>query len=244
MELTVLGCSGSYGAPAGGACSGYLLRDGDTTIWMDCGNGTFPHLQQHIDPADLTAVVITPRAPRPLRRHLRAARPAAATASSRTGLPVFAPEGREKRLGGLVANWGDTFDWNAVDDGDKAPGRRRSTCASPAPTTRRRPTRSRPRPAGRRLIYTADTGPDWSVDAFGSGADLVLSEASYLHDNIPIAIHLSARQAGDAAREAQARRLVLTHIWPQVDPEASVAEGSEAFGEPVTLAVPHLITEI
>ena len=40
MELTVLGCSGSYGAPLGGACSGYLLRDGDTAIWMDCGNGT------------------------------------------------------------------------------------------------------------------------------------------------------------------------------------------------------------
>ena len=41
MELTVLGCSGSYGAPAGGACSGYLVRAGDANIWMDCGNGTF-----------------------------------------------------------------------------------------------------------------------------------------------------------------------------------------------------------
>ena len=28
MELTVLGCSGSYGAPGGGACSGYLVRVG------------------------------------------------------------------------------------------------------------------------------------------------------------------------------------------------------------------------
>ena len=59
MELTVLGCSGSYGAPAGGACSGYLVRAGATAIWMDCGNGTFVNLQRHIDPADLTAVVIT-----------------------------------------------------------------------------------------------------------------------------------------------------------------------------------------
>ena len=48
MELTVLGCSGSYGAPAGGACSGYLVRAGDANIWMDCGNGTFTNLQQHI----------------------------------------------------------------------------------------------------------------------------------------------------------------------------------------------------
>ena len=46
MELTVLGCSGSYSAPPAGACSGYLLRDGDTAIWMDCGNGSFTNLQR------------------------------------------------------------------------------------------------------------------------------------------------------------------------------------------------------
>ena len=40
--LIVLGCSGSYGAAAGGACSGYLLRAGGTNIWLDCGNGRSP----------------------------------------------------------------------------------------------------------------------------------------------------------------------------------------------------------
>ena len=47
-ELTVLGCSGSFGAPPAGACSGYLVRHGSTAIWMDCGNGTFAHLQEHL----------------------------------------------------------------------------------------------------------------------------------------------------------------------------------------------------
>ena len=59
MDLIVLGCSGSYGAPGGGACSGYLVRDGSTNIWIDAGNGTFPHLQEHLDVADLSAVVLT-----------------------------------------------------------------------------------------------------------------------------------------------------------------------------------------
>src|SRR5207245_9396021 len=59
VELTVLGCSGSYGAPVGGACSGYVVRAGDAVIWMDCGNGTFANLQQHVNPSDLTAVVIS-----------------------------------------------------------------------------------------------------------------------------------------------------------------------------------------
>jgi len=242
MELTVLGCSGSYGSHPIGPCSGYLLREGDTAIWLDCGNGTFPNLQQYIDPADLSAVVITHEHPDHcvdifgLHVLLRYGK-------DRAGLPVFAPGGADRRLGHLVANWGDTFDWNAVSDGDKvrvgSVDLRFSRTDHPPPTYAVEASA-----AGRRMIYTADTGPGWSVDAFGSGADLVVSEASYLHDNIPIAIHLSAHQAGLAAREARAQRLVLTHVWPQVDPEASLAEGSEAFGEPVTLAVPHLITEI
>ena len=70
---------------------------------------------------------------------------------------------------------------------------------------------------GRRMIYTADTGPEWTVGAFAPGADLVLSEATYLHDNIPAPIHLSAKQAGEAAREAAAQRLILTHLWPMID---------------------------
>lgn len=242
MELTVLGCSGSYGAPPNGACSGYLLREGQTAIWMDCGNGSFPNLQQHIDPGDLSAVVLTHEHPdhcvdiyglHVLLRY----------GLDRGNLPVFAPEGAEARLGGLVASWGDTFDWNAVDDGDKVRvggiDLRFSRTDHPPPTYAVEASA-----AGRRLVYTADTGPEWSVEAFGAGADLVLSEASYLHDDIPIAIHLSAQQAGRAAREAKAQRLVLTHLWPRVDPEVSVAEGSEAFGEAVTLAVPHLVTEI
>jgi ribonuclease BN (tRNA processing enzyme) len=242
MELTVLGCSGSYGAPFGRACSGYLLREGDTAIWMDCGNGTLPLLQEFIDPTELTAVVITHEHPdhcadiyglHVLLRY----------GMEQEGLPVFAPIGAEQRLGALVTDWGPTFDWNAIDDGDKARvgsvDLRFSRTDHPPPTYAVEATAG-----GRRLIYTADTGPDWSIDAFGSGADVVLSEASYLHDNIPVAIHLSAHQAGLAAREARARRLLLTHIWPQVDPQASAAEGSEAFGEAVTLAVPSLVTEI
>jgi ribonuclease BN (tRNA processing enzyme) len=82
------------------------------------------------------------------------------------------------------------------------------------------------------------------VGAFDHGADLVLSEATYLHDDRRSPIHLSARQAGEAAREARARRLVLTHLWPRIDPVASVEEGSEGFGQSVTLAAPHLVTRI
>jgi ribonuclease BN (tRNA processing enzyme) len=95
-----------------------------------------------------------------------------------------------------------------------------------------------------RLIYTSDTGAQWSPEVFGAGADLILSEATYQHDDIRAPIHLSARQAGELARAAKAKQLMLTHLWPALDPIASVAEASEAFGRGVTLAAPHLVTHV
>jgi ribonuclease BN (tRNA processing enzyme) len=242
VELTVLGCSGSYGAPAGGACSGYLVRGGDVVLWMDCGNGTFTNLQQHVHPEELTAVVITHAHPdhcvdlyglHVLNKY----------GLHRSSLPVYAPEGVEKTLEGLVGEWTDTFHWRLVGDGD-------ATTIGDAKLQFSRTDHPLPTVAvdveigGKRLVYTADTGPGWSVEAFAPGADLVLSEATYQHDNIAASIHLSARQAGEAARAAKARRLMLTHLWPTLDPVASVEEGSEAFGRAVTLAAPHLVTHI
>ena len=58
MRITVLGKSPSW-QDAGGACSGYLLQDGDTSLLMDCGNGVFSKLRQHIDYVELDAVLIS-----------------------------------------------------------------------------------------------------------------------------------------------------------------------------------------
>jgi ribonuclease BN (tRNA processing enzyme) len=242
VELTVLGCSGSYGAPAGGACSGYLVRAGDANIWMDCGNGSFANLQQHIDPAELTAVVIT-------HGHadhcvdIYGLHVFDRYGINRGGLPVYAPEGLEPVLETLVGTFGGTFDWHTVGDGDKVTVGEAALCFSrtdhPPPTVAVEITHDE-----KRLVYTADTGPEWSVEAFGAGADLVLSEATYLHDDIHVPIHLSARQAGELASAARARRLMITHLWPTLDPVASVEEASEAFGRGVTLAAPHLSTHV
>jgi ribonuclease BN (tRNA processing enzyme) len=242
MELTVLGCSGSYGAPGGGACSGYLVRANGAAIWVDCGNGTFSHLQEHLEMDDLTAVVLTHGHPDHcvdiygLHLHMR-------YGLGREAIPVYAPAGLDGHLGALVSDFGNTFAWNAVGDGDIAQvggiELRFSRTDHPPPTYA-----VEARAEGKRLIYTADTGPGWTVGAFEPGADLVLSEATYLHEHRPAAIHLSARQAGEAARDARAQRLILTHLWPRVAAVRAAEEGAEAFGGPVTLAAAHMVTVV
>ncbi len=242
MELTVLGCSGSYPGVESGACSGYLLRSGATTIWLDCGNGTFSRLQQHVAPEELTAVVLTHEHPDHcvdfygLHVMLR-------YAVGRAGLPVYAPRGLDTKLGRLVTDWGDAFDWRTIDDGTEARvddvTLRFSRTDHPPPTFA-----VEARADGARLVYTSDTGPQWNVGAFGDGADVVLSEATYLHAHRPAPIHLSARQAAEAAGQAEARQLVLTHLWPQVAPAAAQAEATTVFGSPVTLARPDLVVPV
>jgi len=251
VDLTVLGCSGSYGAPPAGACSGYLVRHDDTAIWMDCGNGTLSRLQEHVALSDLDALVITHEHP----DHcvdVYGLHVALRYGVGRTGFPVYGPAGIDAHLAHLVrGGWRDTFAWHAVDE---------TTPAAVGAVTLRFSRTDHPPPTyaveatagGRRLVYTADTGPAWSVDAFGAGADLVLSEASYLDGPTSPAgpgsaaggpvrrspHHLTATEAGRAARVAGAHALVLTHRWPGTDPAAAVAQGSEAFGAPVALATP------
>jgi ribonuclease BN (tRNA processing enzyme) len=80
------------------------------------------------------------------------------------------------------------------------------------------------------LGYSADSGPEWSLSSFGPDLDLALCEATYTFEHEGTAGHMSGRQAGANARDAGARRLVVTHRWPTVTAEAILAEATETFG--------------
>ena len=58
MKLTVLGNNGPFPA-AGGACSGYLVIEGDKKILIDCGNGVLANLQKFIKLEEIDAVILT-----------------------------------------------------------------------------------------------------------------------------------------------------------------------------------------
>src|SRR2546422_7258997 len=67
-----------------------------------------------------------------------------------------------------------------------------------------------------RLVYTGDTGPSSELARWAAGADLLLAECS-LPKEMAVDIHLTPEQAGELARDAKARQLVLTHFYPPVE---------------------------
>jgi ribonuclease BN (tRNA processing enzyme) len=77
-----------------------------------------------------------------------------------------------------------------------------------------------------RCVYTGDTGYSAALARWASGCDLLLAECS-LPDERAVERHLTPSRAGRLAREAGARRLVLTHFYPVFgdrDPAALAAE--------------------
>src|SRR4026209_890510 len=58
MRLTALGKPPSW-QDADGACSGYLIEEGDTCVLLDCGNGVFSKLRKFRDYTKVNAVVLS-----------------------------------------------------------------------------------------------------------------------------------------------------------------------------------------
>ena len=56
LTLTILGASPAAPNP-GGACSGYLLRQGEAAVLMDCGPGTAGRIPLHVPVNRLGGVV-------------------------------------------------------------------------------------------------------------------------------------------------------------------------------------------
>ena len=232
LTLTVLGCSGTYASP-GNACSGYLVSDGSTTVWVDAGSGTLANLQRHVALDGIDAVVLSHEHPdhwTDLEGFFNVCR----FVTHKKGLPVYAPPGLRQRT--YNHDESPYFEWREIKDGAEASvGGLVFTFSRTdhGPETLAMRIDGR----GRSIGYSADTGPKWSLGALGPGLDLALCEATFLSEQEGQAQHLSGRQAGRSANEAGAKRLVLTHIWPSIDKERSRAEAADAYGGPVDVAV-------
>jgi ribonuclease Z len=104
-----------------------------------------------------------------------------------------------------------------------------------------------PRP-GRRVVYTGDTRPVRATVEHAAGADLLIHEATFAHEDADRARetrHSTAREAARVARDAGVKRLVLTHLSPRygLEPEILLREARAVFPA-IEIARDGLVIEI
>jgi ribonuclease BN (tRNA processing enzyme) len=263
VRVTVLGKSPSW-QDAGGACSGYLVEAGETALLLDCGNGVFGKLREHRDYTEIDAVVIS---------HLHADHfldlvpyaYALTYAPRQQPVPVppwpgtehparprlIAPRGAVETFHRVVGAWGneDLIDQAfAVEEYE--------------PSSRIEVDELRLRFAqvphftetfaveisslsGSRFTFGADCRPGEEIVEFARGTDLLMIEATLPRpERTGVRGHLTPEEAGDHARRAGAKRVVITHISDELDEVWARKQASEAFGAPVDVAASDASYEV
>jgi len=261
VRVTVLGKSPSW-QDAGGACSGYLVQEGDFTLLLDCGNGVFSKLRGVVDYTAVDAVLIThlhadhfldlvpfsyalSYAPR--RRPAAGDRPDAA-APARPDL--YVPFGGAGVLSRIVGNWGGadlienafaTHEYDGPGELEVGPLGVR-VCAVPHYTVTYAVELSG---NGARFTFGADCRPNSELVEFAADTDVLMIEATLTSpEGDGVRGHLTPREAGEHGRRARARRLVLTHFSDEIDAEWARAEAADAYGGPVELAREGAVYEL
>ena len=252
VELTVIGCSGSFAGPGNPASSYVVSGPGAggerVRILVDCGSGALMNLQRVMDPASIDAIVIS---------HLHAdhfidlaglevflayhPRQACPT------LPIYAPQGLEERLSAATGNWDPIppgasrapFEFRTLSDGARV----RVGGVEIVARAVRHPVEAygfRFEADGAVLAYSGDTDCCEGVEDLAAGADVFLCEAGYIEgrDDHFTGVHLTGERAARIASRAGVGRLVLTHIPPWTEPEVPLREARAHFRGEVTLAQP------
>lgn len=264
MRMTVLGKSPAW-QDVDGACSGYLLQDGETTVLLDCGNGVFGKLRKVVDYVDVDAIVVS---------HLHAdhfidlvpysyalihaprQQPVPVPPWPGTDSParprLAVPPGGRETLRRVVGAWGNeelieqAFDVEeyAVDSVVEVGPLRLRFALMPhfvdaygvSVTSEN---------GGGRLAFGSDSRPARELVDFARGADLFLVEATLPRpERTGVRGHLTAAEAGEHGREAGVGRVVLTHISDELDQDQAGRRAAEAFGGPVQVAREGAVYEI
>ena len=252
MKLTILGTSAAYPGP-NSPCSGYLVNDAGKNVLIDCGTGALGTLQKHVDLRDVSDIVISHMHPDhffdliPYRYALKYGLDGSGHAPPRLHLP---PDGI-RALNQVVAPFAEsraffseTFEVSEYDPkGTLFLGGLEITFR---PVKHYIPTYAISVTGSKKLAYSSDSGACPGLSDVAKNADLLLCTVGRClgPDIDHLWGHLLPEEAGDLAREAGAKRLLLTHFWPACDPAISAKEASEALGSPVEVAEVNRCYEI
>ena len=93
------------------------------------------------------------------------------------------------------------------------------------------------------FVYTGDTEYSDAVVELARGADTLLIECAF-PDDTPVPGHLTPSGAASIAREADVKRVILTHIYPVTDVIDLVSEVGNGFDGEVIVAEDGLTLDV
>ena len=233
MELIVLGKYGPFPSKEG-ACSGYLVRQGNINLLMDCGSGVLSRLQDYIGINDISAIFLSHMhgdhmADMLVLRYALAQYQARGEA--RLPLRVFAPQHPAEELKAIADSTVFEIIGLPVLQSFMVGELELTFCpmTHPVPCSAVRVAQGE-----KTLVYTGDTNSNSELAGFAKGADVLLCDAAFLQKeaNRPLP-HLTAKEAGCIAGEAGVGRLICTHMSPLTKEEDILAEACAQFANTV-----------
>src|SRR6266436_8949203 len=244
MELVTVG-TGTVAPSARRTAPCHWVGQGDLRILLDCGPGALHRLAEFGLPwQQITHVVLTHFHPDHFGElpMLVFALRHAAEPPRKDPLVILGPAGTVRLVKALAQGFGPWlldpgFPIGILDvrDGEPFPLNAEVNLETfPVPHTPESVALALAAPEGR-LVYTGDTGPSSKLARWAAGADLLLAECS-LPEEMALDSHLTPERAGELAREAGARRLVLTHFYPPVETSDPARAAGARFNGPIAAA--------
>jgi ribonuclease BN (tRNA processing enzyme) len=244
LRLSIVGCAAAYSFRPWPS-SAYLVERGDDAVLLDLGHGAFAALCGRREPSTLSAMFVSHLHPDhhgdlvPLRHYLKFGRGGAR-------VPLHGPADIRAKYDAFLGepDFLDDLPGGPLETGSVAVGRLTVDVARVTHTDSSFGFRVAP-DVGAGLVYSGDCGVVDEVVHLQRSGDTLLCEASF-GEGEPIdgVAHLTARQAGEAARGGGAARLVLTHILPEADLDASRRAAVAEFDGEVLVAEPGMLLEI
>jgi ribonuclease BN (tRNA processing enzyme) len=247
MHLDVIGAGPAYTDRPGATGASYLLRDGDASVLLDLGQGSFARLADTLDPATIDAVVISHLHPDhfidlvALRHYLRWEKP-------RRRVRVVGPAGLDERLDALHGEPGfsaASLDVELLHEGTFRVGSFEVQSARVTHTRSSFGFRVSTGTSAPGLVYSGDCGRAEDLDVLARPGDTLLCEVSFGPGPVvPDAGHLDGPAVGDLATRVHAGRVLLTHLQMGYDRAATIESVRARFDGPVELVDPGYETAI
>ncbi|MEU0089970.1 MBL fold metallo-hydrolase [Kribbella sp. NPDC006257] len=240
--LTVLGSCGAWPEP-GRACAGFLLEYDGFKVVLDLGYAALPQLLKYCPTGEVDAIVVTHQHPDHCVDVSALARVRYYLAPDAAPIPLHCPPGVLSVLRALEPrpDPATVFEVHDLADTTGLGPFQVESVLLPHYVTNLGVRLTAPELT---IAYTGDSGPTPELGRLADGADLHITDATLQGDS-PTTTPRYVMTATEAATGAAgARRLLLTHFWPNSDRALSTAEAERVFDGEVIAAEEGLVISL